>query len=168
MSGEIVDDWRTLRERNRPTPNRSRNLRPDCSSRLAVTTDGPMFAEKRMTLVTSVFGLAALLGVLAALPAQAACPFAQIPVEVGMSRMDLEVRIASLLGKTNTYSPYGNNLRGGTFSYPGRDCALRVTFASGVPAPRVDVAGGGSDHLQPIDETVLSHEVVPTSAMQRH
>ena len=121
-----------------------------------------------MFLVARVLGIAVVHCTLVALPAQASCPFAQLSVEVGMPRLALETRLADLLGKVNTYSPYANNLPGGTVSYRSRDCELRVTFAPGAPAPRVVVAGGGSAHLQPIDETVLNHEVVPISATRRH
>ena len=121
-----------------------------------------------MTLVARVLGLATLLCAFVSSPTQASCPFAQMPVEVGMARLALEARIAARLGKANQYSPYANNLPGGTFSYRSRDCALRVTFSPGAPAPRVAVAGGGSEHLQPIDETVLNFEVVPISATRWH
>ena len=91
-----------------------------------------------------------------------------MPVKAGMSRLELETRVAALLGNANTYSPYNRNLLGGTVSYPGGDCELRVVFAPGAVAPHVAVASGGTEHLQPKDETVLSHEVILTPRTQQH
>lgn len=122
----------------------------------------------QMTIMTSVFAVAALLSAIIASPALAACPFSRMPVKIGMPRLELETRIAEVLEKANTYSPYGNNLLGGTVSYRSGNCELRVTFAPGVPAPRVIVASGGTEHLPPIDESVLSYRVVPTPSKQQN
>lgn len=116
-----------------------------------------------MITFARVFWVVSLLFVAAASSVHAECPFARMSVEVGMTRLEIESRVAALLGATNAYSPYGSNLAGGTISYHDASCELRVTFAPGAPAPTVAVAGGGAIHLAPKDETVLSHEIVPVA-----
>lgn len=85
-------------------------------------------------------------------------------VNVGMPRLELEERLAILLGRKNMYNLYNNNLSGGTVSYHSVDCELEVTFASGSPAPLLIVASGANEHLPPKDETVLSHRIIFASS----
>lgn len=120
-----------------------------------------------MTNVARIFWVAAILFALVASPAHAACPFTRMPVKVGTSRLDLESRVAALLGTANTYSPYASNLQGGTVSYRSGSCELRVIFAPGAPAPRVAIASGGTEHLPPTDESVLSHEIILKSSTRK-
>lgn len=121
-----------------------------------------------MTFAIRASGITALLLALVASPTHAGCVFGRMPVKAGMSRLDLETRVAALLGTPNAYSPYGNNLAGGMVSYRSGDCELQVTFAPGAPAPQVAVAGKGVEHLPPMDETVLSYTLVLDSGTQQH
>lgn len=121
-----------------------------------------------MNTITKAFLAVALLSAFVALPAQAACPFSRFSVKAGTSRLELETRIAALLGKANAYSPYGNNLVGGKVSYRSGNCELQVTFAPGAPAPRIALASGSTEHLPPMDETVLSHKIINTASTLQH
>ncbi len=168
IDGEILDQWRKIRELTAKACAYLETGGLMIQADVLRQSTRPMFVERPMSLVARVFGLAAFHCVLVVLPAQAKCPFAQMPVEVGTPRLALETQIAALLGESNVYSPYGNNLTGGTVSYRSADCELRVTFAPGAPAPRVTVASGGSEHLPPIDETVLSHEIILNSSKRQH
>ena len=116
----------------------------------------PMKMSLRLTKVTCT--LAALF-VISLSYAQAQCRLNDVQVTKGATRTALEQKVATLQGTTSSYSPYANNLRGGTVLYRDGSCALKVLFAPGAPAPRVAVPGGGTQHFQPLDETVISHEI---------
>jgi len=85
--------------------------------------------------------------------------FHSLELKTGMNREDVERQIAVLLGQQETYSPYGNNLSGGTVQYPDGDWILEVTYKTGAPAPWVETADGGAEHLPPIDETVVEYRI---------
>ncbi|MEO8002706.1 MAG: hypothetical protein ABI644_12600 [Arenimonas sp.] len=121
-----------------------------------------------MNIKTVAVSVAVLLFTLMALSAQAACPFSRMAIKTGMPRLELETQVAAVLGEKNSYSPYGNNLLGGTVSYRSGNCKLKVTFAPGSPAPRIAVASGGTEHLPPKDETVLSHQIIFASSKKQH
>ena len=87
------------------------------------------------------------------------CPLANIDISEGMSRTDLEARLAKVSGRTSTYSPYANNLPGGTVEYREGRCVLTVVYRAGAPAPLVRAGPGRVEHLSPKDETVLTHRI---------
>jgi hypothetical protein len=90
---------------------------------------------------------------------QNACKICQLELRVGMKRSEVEQMVSALLKRSNAYSQHGNSLPGGTVEYQDGGWALRVSYKAGAPAPWV--AGSGSTkHLAPMDETVLSYEVV--------
>jgi hypothetical protein len=97
-----------------------------------------------------------------ALPAlvcsQTPCPFNGLDFPTGMRRLKVEEVIAQRLQKINTYSPYGNNLRGGMVAYQSENCTLNITYKAGTPAPWVRGAGSApAVHYPPVDESVQSH-----------
>lgn len=88
-----------------------------------------------------------------------ASPFAEIDLPVGLPRERAEQAIATALGNAEaTYSPYGNNLRGGTVEYTDATgkFVLDVTYQAGVPAPWVTRPDGVAEHHPPVDESVIS------------
>lgn len=78
---------------------------------------------------------------------------AGLEFRTGTSRAAVESAVASALGRKSDYSPYGNNLNGGTVEYVDGEWILEVTYKPGAPAPRIAVQGGSQD-LPPVDETV--------------
>lgn len=92
--------------------------------------------------------------------ANAGCPFASVKLEINMPRLEAERRISGALGEPNKYSPYANNLSGGTTTYESRNCVLRVVYAAGAPAPIVSTPGGRIEHKPPKDETVVKFELL--------
>lgn len=73
-----------------------------------------------------------------------------------MDREVVETQIAAALGKDSTYSPYGNNLRGGTVEYTDGELVLEVVYKPGATAPWVVGSSGVAEHRPPVDETVIS------------
>lgn len=76
-----------------------------------------------------------------------------------MSREEIEAMIAASLGMQSTYSPYGNNLQGGTVLYRDGKRVLKITYKAGTPTPWVLNKDGIAQHHPPMDETVLNHEI---------
>jgi hypothetical protein len=91
--------------------------------------------------------------------ANADCVFNSVQLEVNMPRLEAERRISAAIGEPSNYSPYANNLSGGTSKYESRNCTLTVTYAAGAPAPTVSTQDGGTVHMLPKDETVLNFEL---------
>ena len=85
--------------------------------------------------------------------------FYTLNLNVGMNREDVEKQVSALLGEEQQYNPYGKNLRGGTVQYRDGDWVLEVTYKAGAPAPWVETPDGETEHLPPIDETVLEYRI---------
>ena len=87
--------------------------------------------------------------------------FEKISLHVGMQREKAEDVIAAALGKKDSeYSPYGNNLRGGTVEYvDAAGYTLEVVYKPGASAPWVVGSNGVAEHYPPIDEAVISFRV---------
>jgi hypothetical protein len=86
-------------------------------------------------------------------------PFDTLELSAGMTREQAEKSIAVALGKERSdYSPYGNNLRGGTVEYKDATglIILEVIYAAGTPAPWVTRPNGVAEHYPPVDESVIS------------
>ena len=97
-----------------------------------------------------------VLAVPATKPAPAS-PFDRISLHAGMQREQAENEIAKALGKERSeYSPYGNNLRGGTVEYTDGTAVLEVVYQAGTAAPWVVGANGVAEHYPPTDEAVIS------------
>jgi hypothetical protein len=92
--------------------------------------------------------------------ANAECVFSSVRLKVNMPRLEAERRISAAIGETNNYSPYANNLSGGTAKYESQNCTLTVTYAAGAPAPMVRTQENVIEHMAPRDETVLKFELV--------
>ena len=82
------------------------------------------------------------------------CSLENVQLEVGMPRLEAEAQIAAALGRRNEYSPYANNLRGGTAEYRDIACKLKVSFRPGAPAALLRTTEGVIVHRLPIDESV--------------
>ncbi len=76
-----------------------------------------------------------------------------------MSGEEVEARVADLLQRANEYSPYGNNLTGGTVRYLDGDWVLVVVYRPGAPAPWVEAPDGSIRHYPSTDETVLEYRI---------
>ena len=76
-----------------------------------------------------------------------------------MEREEVEEQIDAVLGKPNTYSPYGNNLRGGTVQYRDGIWVLEVVYKAGAPAPWVQNEDGTAQHYPPVDETIMEYKI---------
>lgn len=87
------------------------------------------------------------------------CKLCAIELKVGMSRSEVEKRVAAALGTESGYSAYGSNLRGGLVAYRDGMWTLNVIYKPGTPAPWVVNQDGVAEHLPPIDESVLSIDV---------
>jgi ferredoxin len=93
-------------------------------------------------------------------PDRMACKICQIKLQPGMVRDDVEEKIAVLLGRENTYDPYGNN-QGGLVEYRDGAWLLRVTYTDKSPAPWVPAPDcSGLTHLPPRDEKLIKHEIL--------
>ena len=92
--------------------------------------------------------------------------FTTLDLKIGMNREQVEEKVAVLLGTRNTYSTYGNNLRGGTVRYRDGDWILTVDYKAGAPAPWIIGNDGNAQHYPPVDESVLAFEIekIPTKA----
>ena len=95
------------------------------------------------------------------------CRFRTMDLKIGMNREQVEEKVAAILGKQDTYSPYGNNLQGGTVQYRDGNCVLAVTYKAGAPAPWVDDGQGHVVHYPPIDETVFEYKIFRETPDQR-
>lgn len=89
-----------------------------------------------------------------------ACRLANIQIVKGMPRLSVEQQVQNALGLKVTYSPFANNLAGGTVNYDDDGCTLIVSYASGAPAPITRTTDGKTEHLPPRDEEVLAVELV--------
>ena len=76
-----------------------------------------------------------------------------------MNREQVEEKVAVLLGTPNTYSTYGNNLRGGTVRYRDGDWILKVEYEAGAPAPWIIEEDGKAQHYPAVDESVLAFKI---------
>jgi hypothetical protein len=88
--------------------------------------------------------------------------FDGLELRAGMTREEAEKAIAISQGKERSeYSPYGNNLQGGTIEYvdPKTAAILEVTYKAGAPAPWVENASGVAEHYPPVDESVLTFRI---------
>ena len=90
---------------------------------------------------------------------KSSCRVCKLPVKVGMARSEVETMVATALGKQSDYSPYVNNLVGGTVSYADGGWALVVTYLQGTPAPWVINAQGVGEHYPPQEEKVEQFKV---------
>jgi hypothetical protein len=90
---------------------------------------------------------------------EATSRFKTLELTVGMNRAKVEDQIAVLLGKQKSYSPYGNNLKGGAVNYRDGDWVLEVIYKSGSPAPQILLPDGSAQDYPPIDETVLEYKI---------
>lgn len=81
-----------------------------------------------------------------------------------MNRLVVEEKVAALVGTRSTYSPYANNLQGGTVSYRDNGWVLQVTYRAGAPAPSVRHQDGTVQHLEPSDETVVKSVLLNPSS----
>ena len=107
-------------------------------------------------------------GVLSATQDQGICRLCTLRIEAGMNRSVVEEKVAALVGTRSTYSPYANNLQGGTVSYRDNGWVLQVTYRAGAPAPWVQRQDGTVQHLEPSDETVVKSVLLnPSSATGR-
>ena len=87
------------------------------------------------------------------------CRFDQLQLNVGVSRGEVESEVGDLLGEPSRYSPYGNNLAGGTVRYRDGDCALDLVYKPGAPAPWVRAPDGSTQHYPPVDETLIEYRI---------
>jgi len=85
--------------------------------------------------------------------------FETLHLKVGMNREQVEEQLEVVLGKKSDYSPYGNNLLGGTVQYREGVWILEVTYKSGTPAPWIINKDGIAEHYPPIDESVLDFSI---------
>ncbi len=85
--------------------------------------------------------------------------FSGLELKIGMNREQVEEKVAALLGKQKTYSPYGNNLRGGTVRYRDEDWVLEIVYKAGAPAPWIMTKDGKAQHYPPVDESVLEFKI---------
>ena len=85
--------------------------------------------------------------------------FHNLDLKAGMNRKDVEKHVSALLGLQQRYSPYGNDLRGGTVQYRDGDWVLEVKYKAGAPAPWVKNPDGSMQHYPPMDETVLEYTI---------
>ena len=96
-------------------------------------------------------------------PTEAAQPetsrFHGLDLKSGMNREDVEKQVFALLQQPQNYSPYANNLSGGTVQYPDGDWVLEVKYKAGVPAPWVETPDGSMQHYPPVDETLLEYSI---------
>jgi hypothetical protein len=81
-----------------------------------------------------------------------------LDLKAGMDRGKVEEQVSALLSKPMTYSPYGNNLLGGTVQYRDGDWVLEVTYKPGAPAPTIVTTDGKTQGYPPIDETVIEYK----------
>jgi hypothetical protein len=89
-----------------------------------------------------------------------ACQLCAVDLKEGITRKEAEAKIAEVLGRRSDYSPYSDHFKGGTVLYREGDWLLRVTYSEGMAGPYVINGKGIVEHLAPIDETVLSYELL--------
>ena len=85
--------------------------------------------------------------------------FHSLELKPEMNREDVEKQISALLDQPQKYSPYGNNLRGGTVQYPDGDWILEIKYKAGAPAPWVENPDGSMQHYPPMDETLIEYKI---------
>jgi hypothetical protein len=89
--------------------------------------------------------------------------FAMLGLKKGMKREQVEKLVAALHGKRNMYSPYGNNLKGGTVQYRDGGSVLEVEYKPGSPAPTISKPDGTTQGYPPIDESVIAFTIRRTA-----
>lgn len=109
-----------------------------------------------MLLVTKVLAFASALFFVACTSHQRPSPLQRLELKAGMNRLDVEKAIAKALNKELSYSPYGNNLRGGKVHYHDAKVRLSIVYAPGSAAPWVKNKEGVAEHFPPIDERLES------------
>ncbi len=82
-----------------------------------------------------------------------------LELKAGMDRAKVEAQVSALLSRRSQYSPYWNNLVGGTVRYRDGDWILTVVYKAGAPAPTVKTPDGSHKRYPPIDETVVEYEI---------
>lgn len=117
----------------------------------------------RYTTLMHLTLLFAAASIAVAKPLTTECSLSKIAVASGMTRTEVEVRVAKAVGTPSDYSTYVNNLTGGTVEYLQAQCVLEVKYNAGAPAPLISMPQGKVQHLPPKDETVSSYKlhVVP-------
>ena len=85
--------------------------------------------------------------------------FETLGLKHGMKREQVEKRVTALLNHRNTYSTFGNNLRGGTTKYYDGSWVLAVVYKAGSPAPTIRTPNGDTRSLPPMDETVVKFTI---------
>ncbi len=83
--------------------------------------------------------------------------FDKLELKVGMNRQKVEDQVNTLLDKKTIYSPYGNNLKGGTVRYRDENWVLVVEYKAGAPAPTFVNNDGNRQGYPPIDEKVIAY-----------
>ncbi|MFH2045766.1 MAG: hypothetical protein ABIK92_11540 [Pseudomonadota bacterium] len=81
-------------------------------------------------------------------------PLANLDIQIGMKRSEVENIIAQALNTKNEYSAYGNNLAGGIFKYTDGRFTIEIKYKAGAIAPLFVNNRGNTQGLPPIDETV--------------
>ena len=111
--------------------------------------------------ITSIWPalLVAVTLAIASVPAAADCSLSKIVIVEGMPRSEVEGLVAKALGRASTYSAYANNLAGGIVEYRQAQCALKVTYLAGAPAPLISTPSGSVQHLAPKEETVVTYKL---------
>jgi hypothetical protein len=85
--------------------------------------------------------------------------FHNLELKAGMKREKVEVQVATLLSKPNSYSPYENNLQGGIVKYHDGEWVLEIKYKAGAPAPTIINKEGKAQGYPPIDETIIEFKI---------
>ena len=96
---------------------------------------------------------------LSSYPVEGVSGFHSLNLKAGITRSEVELQVADLLGHESDYFPHGNCLRGGTVKYLGEDLVLEVMYKPGTVAPRFIDNDSESQDLPRQDETVLEFEI---------
>lgn len=87
-------------------------------------------------------------------PSHEACRFEKLNIQQGMSRAQVEQKVAVLRGESSTYNLYQNDLRGGSVEHRFEGCVLTIEYTPGSLPPYVMGPGGVTQHMAPMDEAV--------------
>ncbi len=83
-------------------------------------------------------------------------PLADLDIQIGMKRSEVENMIDQALNTKNEYSAYGNNLEGGIVKYINGHSTMEIKYKAGAPAPIFVNNQDNEQGLPPIEETVES------------